>query len=159
MTVYVEVGCTAEVGDFSLFDSADQLLAYVGLSPSTYQSGKLTSSHSHIEKRGSRYPCYALFNTTKYVCPREPTFKVYFAKKRAEGKHHYVALFHTCKKLIRLIYRMQLTDEPYCSKKQKALLCICTLPSALFVIHFQSTDCRESHCHFKQSLSVFLIHT
>ena len=36
----------AEVGDFSRFDSADQLLAYAGLSPSTYQSGKLTSSHS-----------------------------------------------------------------------------------------------------------------
>ena len=31
----------AEVGDFSNFDSADKILAYAGLSPSTYQSGKL----------------------------------------------------------------------------------------------------------------------
>ena len=29
----------AEVGDFSNFASADKLLAYAGLSPSTYQSG------------------------------------------------------------------------------------------------------------------------
>ena len=103
----------AEVGDFSRFDSADQLLAYAGLSPSTYQSGKLTSSHSRMEKRGSRYLRYALFNATKYVCLWDPTFKVYFAKKRAEGKHYYVALSHACKKLVRLIYRMQLTGEPY----------------------------------------------
>ena len=103
----------AEVGDFSRFDSADQLLAYAGLSPSTYQSGKLTSSHSRMEKRGSRYLRYALFNATKYVCLWDPSFNAYFAKKRAEGKHYYVALSHACKKLVRLIYRMQLTGEPY----------------------------------------------
>lgn len=103
----------AEIGDFSRFDSADQLLAYAGLSPSTYQSGKLTSSHSRMEKRGSRYLRYALFNATKYVCLWDPSFKAYLAKKRAEGKHYYVALSHACKKLVRLIYRMQLTGKPY----------------------------------------------
>lgn len=103
----------AEVGDFSRFDSADQILAYAGLSPSTFQSGKLTSSHSRMEKRGSRYLRYALFNATKYVCLWDPSFKAYLAKKRAEGKHYYVALSHACKKLVRLIYRMQLTGEPY----------------------------------------------
>ena len=30
----------AEVGDFSNFDSPDKILAYAGLSPSTYQSGQ-----------------------------------------------------------------------------------------------------------------------
>lgn len=29
----------AEIGDFSRFDSADKILAYAGMSPSTYQSG------------------------------------------------------------------------------------------------------------------------
>ena len=43
----------AEVGDFHNFDSADKILAYAGLSPSTYQSGKLTYCYSHMEKRGS----------------------------------------------------------------------------------------------------------
>ena len=45
----------AEVGDFSNFESADKILAYAGLSPSTYQSGQLTNCYSHMEKRGSRY--------------------------------------------------------------------------------------------------------
>ena len=35
----------AEVGDFSNFASADKLLAYAGLSPSTYQSGQLQNCY------------------------------------------------------------------------------------------------------------------
>ena len=62
----------AEIGDFSRFDNADQILAYAGLSPSTYQSGQLTSSYAHMEKRGSRYLRYALFNAAIYVCMWEP---------------------------------------------------------------------------------------
>ena len=72
----------AEIGDFSRFDNPDQILAYAGLSPTTYQSGQFTSSYAHMEKRG-------------------------------EGKHYYVAISHACKKLVRVIYRMQLTGEPY----------------------------------------------
>ena len=45
----------AEIGDFDNFNSPNKILAYAGLSPSTYQSGQLTSSCSHMEKRGSRY--------------------------------------------------------------------------------------------------------
>ena len=51
----------AEIGDFSRFDSPDKILAYAGMSPSTYQSGQLDNCYSHMEKRGSRYLRYALF--------------------------------------------------------------------------------------------------
>ena len=103
----------AEVGDFHNFDSADKILAYAGLSPSTYQSGQLTSSYSHMEKRGSRYLRYAIFNATKYVCHWDPTFAAYLAKKRAEGKHYNVAISHAAKKLVRLIYAMERSGQPY----------------------------------------------
>ena len=105
----------AEVGDFSRFDSPDKLLAYAGLSPSTYQSGKLTATgaYAHMEKRGSRYLRYALFNATKYVCIWDPTFKAYLARKRAEGKHYNVAISHATKKLVRLIFAMQKSGRPY----------------------------------------------
>ncbi|MFR7977488.1 MAG: transposase [[Ruminococcus] torques] len=43
----------AEIGDFSRFSSPDKILAYAGLSPSTYQSGQLDGCYSHMEKRGS----------------------------------------------------------------------------------------------------------
>ncbi len=103
----------AEVGDFSRFNNADQILAYAGLSPSTYQSGQLESSHSHMEKRGSRYLRYALFNATKFVCHWDEEFGKYLAKKLGEGKHYNVAISHATKKLIRTIYRMELTGEAF----------------------------------------------
>ena len=103
----------AEVGDFSRFSNADQILAFAGLSPSTYQSGQLDSSYSHMEKRGSRYLRYALFNATKYVCYWDASFGAYLSKKISEGKHYNVAVSHASKKLIRTIYRMELTGEAY----------------------------------------------
>lgn len=103
----------AEVGDFSNFDSADKILAYAGMSPSTYQSGQLTNCYAHMEKRGSRYLRYAIFNATKFVCHWDPSFAAYLAKKRAEGKHYNVAITHAAKKLVRLIYAMELTGQPY----------------------------------------------
>ena len=103
----------AEVGDFERFDNADKILAYAGLSPSTYQSGQLDSSHSHMEKRGSRYLRYALFNATKFVCKWDESFAIYLGRKIAEGKHYNVAISHATKKLIRTIYRMELTGQSY----------------------------------------------
>lgn len=103
----------AEVGDFTRFDSPDKLLAYAGMSPSTYQSGQLKNCYPHMEKRGSRYLRYALYNATKYVCHWDPTFSAYLAKKRAEGKHYNVAISHAAKKLVRLIFALEKSRTPY----------------------------------------------
>ena len=103
----------AEIGDFSRFDSPDKILAYAGFSPSTYQSGQLDGAYSHMEKRGSRYLRYALYNAAKYVCHWDSTFAEYLAKKRAEGKHYNVAISHAVKKLIRVIYHLEQTNQQY----------------------------------------------
>ena len=104
----------AEVGDFSRFDSPDKVLAFAGLSPSTYQSGQLTNGYARMEKRGSRYLRFALYNATKYVCHWDPTFANYLAKKRAEGKHYNVAISHAAKTLVRLIYALEKSGAVYC---------------------------------------------
>ena len=105
----------AEIGDISRFASPDQLLAYAGLSPSTYESGKLVAagSYSHMEKRGSRYLRYALFNAARFVCNWDPVFAAYLSKKRAEGKHYNVAISHATKKLVRVIYALQTSGQAY----------------------------------------------
>ena len=103
----------AEIGDFSRFSNADQILAYAGLSPSTYQSGKLDNAYPHMEKRGSHYLRFALFNATRFVCNWDPTFAAYLAKKRSEGKHYYVAVSHAAKKLVRLIFALVRTGQSY----------------------------------------------
>ena len=119
ITTIPGIGCRmgamilAEIGDLSRFDSSDKLLAYAGMSPSTYQSGQLKNCYPHMEKRGSRYLRYALYNTTKYVCLWNPTFAAYLAKKRAEGKHYNVAISHAAKKLVRLIFAMEKSKQPY----------------------------------------------
>ena len=103
----------AEIGDFSRFDSPDKILAYAGMSPSTYQSGQLNNCHSHMEKRGSRYLRYALYNATKYVCHWDSAFSTYLSKKRAEGKHYNVAISHAAKKLVRVIYQLEKSGQSY----------------------------------------------
>ena len=103
----------AEIGDFNRFDSPDKILAYAGLSPSTYQSGQLDSAYAHMEKRGSRYLRYALYNAAKYVCLWDPTFAAYLAKKRSEGKHYNVAISHAVKKLVRVIYHLEKSNQQY----------------------------------------------
>ena len=119
ITTIPGIGCRmgamilAEVGDFSRFESPDKLLAYAGLSPSTYQSGQLKNCYPHMEKRGSRYLRYAIYNATKYVCLWDPSFASYLAKKRAEGKHYNVAISHAAKKLVRLIFALEKSRQPY----------------------------------------------
>ena len=103
----------AEIGDFNRFESPDKILAYAGFSPSTYQSGQLDGAYSHMEKRGSRYLRYALYNAAKYACHWDPTFADYLAKKRAEGKHYNVAISHAVKKLVRVIYHLEKTNQQY----------------------------------------------
>lgn len=103
----------AEIGDFSRFDSPDKILAYAGFSPLTYQSGQLDGAYAHMEKRGSRYLRYALYNAAKYVCHWDPTFAQYLAKKRAEGKHYNVAISHAVKKLVRVIYHLEKSNQQY----------------------------------------------
>ena len=106
----------AEIGDMDRFDSPDKILAYAGMSPSTYQSGKLESTYAKMEKRGSKYLRYALFNAAKFVCNWDPTFKAYLAKKRAEGKHYSVAISHVAKKLVRLIFALHKSGQGYIPK-------------------------------------------
>ena len=109
ITTIPGIGCRmgamilAEAGDFSRFASPDKLLAYAGMD----------NCYAHMEKRGSRYLRYALYNATKYVCLWDPTFSAYLAKKRAEGKHYNVAISHAAKKLVRLIFALERSRQPY----------------------------------------------
>lgn len=44
----------AEIGDISRFPSASKLIAYAGLDPIVYQSGKNDGQHLHISKKGNK---------------------------------------------------------------------------------------------------------
>lgn len=95
----------AEAGNLPRFNSPDKLLAYASIYPSTYQSGYLKNCYPHMEKRGSRFLRYALYNATKYIYHWDPTFAAYLSKKRAERKHYNITISHAAKTLVRLIFR------------------------------------------------------
>lgn len=43
----------------------------------------------------------------------DPTFTTYLTKEQAEGKHYNVAPSHAAKKLVRPIYAMEKSRQPY----------------------------------------------
>lgn len=114
----IELGPTiiSEIGDINRFDSSSKLLAYVGLDPSINQSGTFHSSFSTMSKRGSSYLRDSLFKAAFIISQIEPVFKEYYLKKKAEGKHHYVALTHVARKLVRVIFYLLKENEVYVSK-------------------------------------------
>jgi len=78
--------------------------------------GKVLATASYnMEKRGSRYLRYALYNATKYVYHWNSAFAVYLAKKRAEGKYYNIATSHAVKKLVRLTFALEKSRQSYCS--------------------------------------------
>ena len=102
----------AEFGDFSKYKSPAQLLSFAGMEPGYFQSGT-SESTGRMVKHGSSYLRYALMNCARSVVNYEPTFAEYYAKKRAEGKSYRVALSHTAKKLIRVLFTLQTKNLVY----------------------------------------------
>ncbi len=103
----------AEIVDINRFDTSSQLQAFAGLDPATHQSGKFIATGVSMVKRGSPYLRWAILNAARLVAMRDPCFKDYYQKKRKEGKHHFVALTHVAKKLIRVIFKLLKTNTQF----------------------------------------------
>lgn len=96
----------AEYGDFTRFSSPAQMLSFAGLEPGYYQSGTM-EFRGKMVKRGSAQLRYVLMNCVIPLIKFNPVFASYYHKKRLEGKPHRVALSHTAKKLVRVIYTLE----------------------------------------------------
>ena len=103
----------AEIGNIENFDSPAKLLKFAGLEPSVYESGKYKASDTPMVKRGSKYLRWALLQAARLVAYRDNTFRAYMAKKRGEGKHFYVAMSHVAKKLVRVVFHLLNSGEPF----------------------------------------------
>jgi transposase len=103
----------AELGDILNFGSPAKLLAFAGMEPSTYQSGKFNASSTPMVKRGSPYLRWAIMQAARLVAMKDTTFRLYMLKKKAEGKHHFVAIAHVGKKLVRVIFHMLKTNSAF----------------------------------------------
>lgn len=93
-----------EIGDTNRFSSGAKLVAYAGIDASISQSGEYECTNNHMSKRGSPYLRTALFHAAFVAANSDPVFKAYYQKKRAEGKHHNVAVGAVARKLCYTIY-------------------------------------------------------
>ncbi len=103
----------SEIGNIEFFSSPAKLLAFAGMEPSTYQSGKYNASKTPMVKRGSTYLRWAVMQAARLVAMRDDTFSRYMAKKRSEGKHYEVARSHVGKKLLRVIFYLLKNNVEY----------------------------------------------
>jgi len=103
----------AEIGNIENFVNPAQLLKFAGMEPSVHESGKYKASDTPMVKRGSKYLRWALLQAARLVAYRDKTFGEYMAKKRAEGKHFFVAVSHVAKKLTRVLFHLLRTGETF----------------------------------------------
>lgn len=105
----------AEIGDARQFRSAKQLVAYAGLDPCVYSSGKYTATSNRITKRGSKRLRRALYLAVQCGLRRgiNSRIKHYYEKKRKEGKSYKVVVIACANKLLHHIYSILNKDEPY----------------------------------------------
>jgi transposase len=93
----------AELSDFKNFTNPAQIVSFSGLDTSVNQSGTM-ETRGHLVKRGSGLLRMTIWQITFNSLRLNPRLYDYYLKKRAEGKHHKVALVHCARKLIRTIY-------------------------------------------------------
>jgi len=111
-------GIYSEIGDFSRFSSANKVLAFAGLDPSTNQSGE--ESHcGHMVKHGSSYLRKYLMNCAEISLVHNSYLYDFYLKKRNEGKAHRVALSHVARKLTSIIYSLEKNDVDFDFNKMR----------------------------------------
>ena len=91
---------------FKTFKNWGQCLAFAGMESGRHQSGTVDYNQAMV-KHGDGTLRNALIYGTFTLLGRHPVLYDYYKKKRDEGKSHYVALTHTAKKLLRVIFTLE----------------------------------------------------
>lgn len=103
----------AEIGDITRFDSPDKLAAFAGIDPSVKQSGEFNGTRNKMSKRGSPYLRRTFWLAAVSGIRSNPALKAVYNKKRAQGKHHAVAVSAVMHKLCNIVFAILKTNEPY----------------------------------------------
>lgn len=109
----------SEIGEIDRFNDAKKLVAFAGVDPSVFSSGKFTASVNRITKRGSSRLRHALYmavqsgirdarkkKTTDEIIARNKRLREFYDKKREEGKPFKVAVIACINKLLHWIFAL-----------------------------------------------------
>jgi transposase len=89
---------------FELFTHYKQVIAYFGLAPRVYQSGKSVKGKGHICKLGTAYIRHLLFICAKSAIRWNQTCKNLYDRLRKAGKPYKVALIAVANKLVKQVF-------------------------------------------------------
>lgn len=105
----------SEIGDVRLFENPKKLVAYAGLDPSVFESGKYKASINRITKRGSSRLRQSLYMAVQCGLAKNRNKKLtaFYQRKRDEGKPHKVAIIACANKLVHWIYAMLKHQEVF----------------------------------------------
>jgi transposase len=93
------------VGDIRAFSSADRLAAYAGLVPAARDSGKRVGKHRRM--RGGNKTLKRVFYQSAFASLRSaPESRVFYDRKRAEGKRHTQALIALARRRVNVVWAM-----------------------------------------------------
>ena len=109
----------SEIGEIDRFDNPKKLVAFAGVDPSVFESGKFTATRNRITKRGSSRLRHALYmavrcairdcrkkKTSDEIIPRNKKLRQFYDKKREEGKPFKVAVIACVNKLLHWIFAL-----------------------------------------------------
>ncbi len=110
-----------EIGNIKRFDHPKRLVAFSGLDPKIRQSGHCLNNQGKLTKRGSPHLRRALFIAASIARIHDPELKLYYQKKRSEGKRYTVAVCAVARKLTHRIYAVWTRQTPYLEKRVYSL--------------------------------------
>ena len=93
-----------EIGDINRIPTAGHLAAYAGLAPVTRQYGSSIAGE-HKSRRGNHRLKNALWLSAFCSLHHEPS-KVYYARKRSQGKRHNAAIVCLARRRCDVIHAM-----------------------------------------------------
>ncbi|MFO0283405.1 MAG: transposase [Acidobacteriota bacterium] len=101
----------AALGDTTRFPSAKHAASYLGLTPSTYQSGS-KSYHGRITKQGSSHARFMMVEAAQ-TASRHPGPLGHFFHKLKKKKGRNPAIVALAHKLVVIAWHMLKNNEPY----------------------------------------------
>jgi transposase len=102
----------AELGDISRFRTVDELVAYAGLDPRTYQSGSFVGQ-KHLSKRGPGALRHALYLAAFVAARCAPEWRVRYQRLLDRGRAKKEAFNILARALLRVIYQLLRTGTAY----------------------------------------------
>ena len=99
------------LGDITRFESSAKAAAYLGLVPSTYQSGE-NCYHGRITKQGRSHARWMMVEAAQHLDKHPGPLGVFF-RRIAKKKNRNVAVVATARKLVTIAWHMLRNNEPY----------------------------------------------